>query len=101
MKEFLRKKADLLENLELTKGQRIKSELKAYNPKLKSYVTSEVKCPLCNENHLLYSCNTFKSNYIPDSRYKMVRKLNLYLNCLKSGHRSIACNSSSCKYWEW
>ena len=42
MKEFLRKKADLLENLELTKGHRIKSEVKAYNPKLKSYVT----CPL-------------------------------------------------------
>ena len=54
MKEFLRKKADLLENLELTKGQRIQSEVKAYNQKLKSYVTSEIKCPICNENHLFY-----------------------------------------------
>lgn len=55
-------------------------------------------CGLCSEQHdYIYKCRVFNS-YIPDQRFNFVKSNNLCINCLSSGHRVSACESTSrCK----
>ena len=63
--------------------------------KPKSYPAT--KCPLCDENHLLFRCEAFLKKSINDRR-ALVKSKNLCYNCMRSGHSVAACRCPfSCK----
>lgn len=59
--------------------------------------TGPNKCKLCNEGqHWLYRCEKFKKLSVPD-RKRIVRELELCINCLKPFHRSKECFAKACQ----
>lgn len=76
------------------------------NPKSLSFVvnaekTSNQKCVLCNDSHVLYRCPSFIDKS-PLDRYNFVRNSNMCLNCLSSEHFVQNChckrNCRTCGY---
>ncbi|XP_028395694.1 uncharacterized protein LOC114519723 [Dendronephthya gigantea] len=61
-----------------------------------------LKCPSCESNHWLSQCQAFKKLTVED-RHKLVRRKNLCINCLVSGHfvkdcpKGSFCRVSDCK----
>ena len=54
------------------------------------------KCILCDNQHIFFKCNKYKSSG-PVDRLNLVKEKNLCFNCLKSGHRTQSCKSpNSC-----
>lgn len=73
----------------------IKSERK--NSSSSNHITTDASCPVCKNNHELYTCQTFKS-MTPEERMHKVKNSSLCSNCLKGGHISRSCPSKgSCK----
>ena len=50
------------------------------------------KCPFCEKNHALGSCQEFKKKKVED-RVKFIKIKGLCFGCLKPGHLSISCQS--------
>lgn len=118
--EFINNKADLLETIE-EKSNAIKSskletkprsfivatnnnnnnqsdnlnQNKQYNNK--QNLNEKIKCPLCSNNHLLYTCETFR-NLPVEIRISKVKEFKLCFNCLRPGHLTNRCRLSRCKY---
>jgi len=59
---------------------------------------SQVKpCVFCSENnHAIYRCPKFQ-DLTPQARYMEIKRLQLCVNCLKSGHNTRSCSSSACR----
>ena len=116
---FISSRADLLETLEVNQS---KSSTNTNN-KQKSFIISDtkegknsnlqnnleikksnsnnlqkkLKCPLCSNDHLLYTCNLFRE--LPtESRIKKAKELHVCLNCLRSSHITKKCRMAGCKY---
>lgn len=110
---FISNKADLMETLE-DKSNKLKLEnknrsfiisnnIQSDNQQLNKNkinnknLNSKIKCPLCNNNHLLYTCETFR-NLPVETRILKVKEFNVCFNCLRSGHSTNRCRLSHCKY---
>lgn len=109
---FINNKADLLETIENNESLNkiIKTEHKP-----KSFLIStnnsanlnhennnhnlknKFNCPLCFNNHLLYTCENFRKLPI-ETRIAKVKEFKVCFNCLRSGHLTKRCRLSRCKY---
>lgn len=58
--------------------------------------TSDISCPICSEKHFVYACKKLKDMSV-SSRYDEIKRLNLCINCLRSGHKVSECRSGGCK----
>ncbi|XP_053687143.1 uncharacterized protein LOC128736679 [Sabethes cyaneus] len=50
-------------------------------------------CPVCEDNHLVEKCDTFKRLAVKE-RYDKARQIGLCFACLKRGHRTMNCKNS-------
>lgn len=106
--KFLKNRADLLETIELTSNtnthetsnknnyQTVNKNLKALTSTAHNKQTKIFRCPLCNEEHLLYKCEKFVELSV-DDREEIVKNTNACTNCLKIGHSNRVCWSGPCK----
>lgn len=114
--EFITSKADLLETLESnnksnqrqksfiitnTENKIVKSNIQTNNLQNNNlhtnYLQNKVKCPLCSKDHLLYTCELFKS-LSTESRIQKAKECKVCLNCLRSSHITKKCRLAGCKY---
>ncbi|XP_062530828.1 uncharacterized protein LOC119630214 isoform X1 [Bombyx mori] len=106
---FIENQINLLEKIEENSKINLKSKEtnnNNYNNKSTNYIiqsnsnqiqSNHSKCPLCNENHLLYTCKTFRS--LPtEVRIEKAKNLKVCMNCLRLGHTDRTCKLSHCKY---
>lgn len=99
---YISSRADLLETLEESS---INSKLEA--PKQKSFIVATEernnvsgqtkKCPMCDNNHALYSCPSFRTLDV-ETRNQKVNDLNVCEKCLNPGHLKSRCRYSNCRY---
>lgn len=61
------------------------------------YNKNNIKCPLCSENHVLYTCTKFRSLSIED-RIKKAMEFRVCMNCLRLGHVTKRCRLARCNY---
>lgn len=105
-KTFLKGRADLLETLEYTCTQPVKSaqqpnahsvQRKIQRP-FKSFAAVSVSssCPVCSGDHHLRNCDSFLKQSSFD-RLETVKKLQICINCLNGKHLSRNCSSSLCR----
>ncbi|XP_037876660.1 uncharacterized protein LOC119630648 isoform X2 [Bombyx mori] len=106
---FIENQINLLEKIEENSKINLKSKEtnnNNYNNKSTNYIiqsnsnqiqSNHSKCPLCNENHLLYTCETFRS--LPtEVRIEKAKNFKVCMNCLRLGHTDRTCKLSHCKY---
>lgn len=53
-------------------------------------------CIICNQNHKIYECSTFKAKGV-EERIEDVKKYKLCMNCLRQGHPAIECRMGPCR----
>ncbi|KAJ8973141.1 hypothetical protein NQ317_001877 [Molorchus minor] len=98
--KFLKIRAELLESLEISKGEKHgSSRLKVSNPHNKShhtFVTTSQLCSFCKGGHYINNCSNFLKLGVYQ-RFEQAKRLKLCLNCLRLNHVSKDCNSGSCK----
>ncbi|KAL0860640.1 hypothetical protein ABMA27_009990 [Loxostege sticticalis] len=108
--EFLCSRADLLETLELSRGNSRTVNSNKSNQKLKSMVSvtnenqhssSNVSmpmkpCPKCNGEHGLQNCPQFLALSNED-RWQLLPKYKVCFNCFKAGHYANHCKKIGCK----
>ncbi|XP_072943263.1 uncharacterized protein [Epargyreus clarus] len=107
---FLNNRADLLETLQESKGKTYKSESHKsntnlliatnnnnLNKSLNKFHKKSIACPICNQNHYLFACDTFRALPI-ESRIQKAKDSKVCLNCLRPGHLENKCNLVPCKY---
>ncbi|XP_048486025.1 uncharacterized protein LOC105394901 isoform X3 [Plutella xylostella] len=108
--KFLTGRADLLETLQDTKQNR-RPEFQKNAPNFqksapnfsKTFVVntqnnnSSYTCPMCNDNHFLHNCQSFRQLTV-DERVRKVTELKVCLNCLRPGHINKKCRLSRCRY---
>ncbi|XP_063636012.1 uncharacterized protein LOC134806617 [Cydia splendana] len=113
---FLSNRADLLETLQESKGKNYKTANKntsnlcidsnnnnsSFNKKNtnKTFNNQHKKlftCPVCNQTHFLFNCETFRALPI-ESRIQKAKESKVCLNCLRPGHLEKSCNLVPCKY---
>ena len=58
--------------------------------------TAKLPCPYCKDEHAIYNCETFKK-LTPRERFDSAKSAALCINCLRSNHRVLDCNSSPCR----
>ncbi|XP_072939166.1 uncharacterized protein [Epargyreus clarus] len=105
---FLTNRADLLDTLNDNKNNKhiynpnantYENKSKNYNNK--NYITkpkpNNIKCPMCSQDHYLFSCQSFRNLDI-DTRIKKASESNVCMNCLRPGHINKHCKLSHCKY---
>ena len=56
----------------------------------------KLKCFMCSEEHMLYSCNQFL-DLSEQARYEFVKKASICHNCFSGTHRTIECRKSPCR----
>lgn len=106
-REFLRKRADILESLHQTSSPSRKPDTnKKLDKQQKSFVASasesgtqsvsKIKCLLCSGEHRIYACKKFL-DMSPELRYTEVVRLKLCANCFRGGHFSGQCRLGPCK----
>lgn len=100
--DFLEKRCHFLEKIERAidvvsqaQNTRFKQGGKP-QPKLSHATTQRNICPLCKEQHALFSCKLFLELPIRD-RISQVKQLRICFNCLRAGHISTDCKSSHCR----
>lgn len=110
--DFLRRRADMLETLEVARGGKTSGEWSQSTNKAKESSNYKnrpvyglatlnnsptVKCVVCGGSHYIQSCVEFL-NLPVDSTVKKVQELRLCFNCLRCGHASRSCQSNfACK----
>lgn len=111
---FISKKADLLETIEHNRATpNIESSTNTHGSQVgskhKSLVVAanqadnnskqryEAKCPLCKQNHLLFTCEGFRKLNV-EQRILKVKEFKVCFNCLRSGHVTKRCRLARCKY---
>lgn len=113
---FLCNRADLLETLQESKGKNYKTESyksstnlliatsnnnftpnKNFNKTSNKFTKKSLSCPMCNQNHFLFNCETFRALPI-ESRIQKAKESKVCLNCLRPGHLENNCRLVSCKY---
>ncbi|XP_075976888.1 uncharacterized protein LOC142977075 isoform X6 [Anticarsia gemmatalis] len=100
---FLSSRADLLETLEESRSSNSNYSTHSVGTKSKSFLThtedksTQISCPLCQQNHFIFSCKDFRS-LSPQDRLKKVNSYKICVNCLKSDHDVSKCKSGHCKY---
>lgn len=67
------------------------------NKKHNNTYKKSLTCPMCNQNHFLFSCEAFRSLSIEERRQK-AKDAKVCLNCLRPGHIETRCNLVPCKY---
>lgn len=91
-KSFLKSRAELLETLEVSsKENKLNSKHKS-----KSFVVTNISCPLCKHNHNIINCTDFLK-LTTYERYECAKQLKLCLNCLKPNHVSKSCSAGKCR----
>lgn len=91
-KTFLKRKADILEKLDLSHTESKQDKIKSN----KSFVaTVKNSCSYCKNEHYITNCAEFLklSSY---NRSERAKQLKLCLNCLKVNHISKNCRASTC-----
>lgn len=92
--QFLTERCQLLESIEIKSNIKPEKQYDRYGSnKTYSHVsTLSNQCPLCKENHFIYSCKKFQD--LPtDSRFNEAKRSNLCTNCLRHGHATSECRS--------
>lgn len=101
--EFLTKHFTVLETLQLVKlfCKPALSNPTSNKERLASHVsqTPSKTCVLCQGNHALYGCITFKSLSI-NERINVVKLHRLCFNCLRPDHQVDKCIAGGCKHCE-
>lgn len=93
---FLRGRADVLETTYSNKTAESRQKPTGQSKSLvlsndkKSDKKSYKSCLVCNNEHFLHECPTFKGMCVED-RFNEVSKLKLCKNCLRSGHNAHQC----------
>ena len=80
-----------------------KNKFRKDSPRATSFVSnasskpknSPTDCPLCQEDHALWKCETFKKQDVAERR-STVKKLDRCFLCLRSGHISKDCSFKPC-----
>nr|CAH7734506.1 unnamed protein product [Callosobruchus chinensis] len=62
----------------------------------KSDRVADMKCTLCGDSHYIYRCKKLFSMPVA-ARISEIKKLDLCLNCLRSGHAVTDCQSQGCR----
>lgn len=106
---FMNNKADLLETLE--EHKKLDKVQPSSSNKSKSFIVTSQKqetnnnekdknkiiCPMCSQNHYLYSCVAFKQLTI-EERVQKAKEFKVCMNCLRVGHTEKRCRFTRCKY---
>ncbi|XP_024889729.1 uncharacterized protein LOC112466077 [Temnothorax curvispinosus] len=99
--QFLSRQCAILETLQSEKAAP-KPQASGISNKKSDSVASHVSqsdskgCIICQGQHALYSCNTFKSLSTSDRR-KEVKRHQLCFNCLRADHMANRCIAGGCK----
>lgn len=77
-----------------------KFQQKGQNTSTKSFAASNTnlnhRCIICDQNHKIYDCSTFKSmDY--QTKLNSVNNYKLCMNCLRQGHALIDCRMGPCR----
>lgn len=111
---FLSNRADLLETLQENKGKHYKFESHKSNTNLliatsnnnssnkhnkssNKFQKKIIPCPMCNQAHFLFNCETFRALSV-ESRIQKAKESKVCLNCLRPGHLESNCSLVPCKY---
>ncbi|XP_045762268.1 uncharacterized protein LOC123865340 isoform X2 [Maniola jurtina] len=111
--DFLIGRADLLDTIQLEETQRQstsqinqntqftqnKHNTQSKNTSLnKEKITLKTTaCPLCTQNHFLFSCSEFRKLSV-DERLEKMKNFSVCKNCLRPGHKDSQCRLTHCKY---
>lgn len=101
-KIFLKNKADLLENLSISKCDRVsdtnlKKNKLAVHSSFQNNNKSSVSCVFCREkNHHIQNCPKFVKLSVSD-RIENTKRLKLCINCLRGNHLQKYCYAGHCK----
>lgn len=103
---FLNNRAELLETLSSNKQLHKNPQTDTQVHKSKSFAivtnnTNQIKhpiCPLCKQNHYLFSCDAFRALDVNSRINKVSTYHNLCKNCLRTGHQDKNCRLTHCKY---
>ncbi|XP_069357390.1 uncharacterized protein [Maniola hyperantus] len=103
--KFISNRANVLETLDTTKQDTIKQDNIKHivvNNKPKSLLASTSKtksnsCPLCNQEHCLYKCESFRLLPV-ECRIQKALEFKVCMKCLRFGHSKNKCRFSNCKY---
>lgn len=97
---FIQRRCQILESVG-TRQLRSKAPSASFhhgkgNSLFSSVSSSSVRCKLCGKSHNLFQCKSFLNKSVTD-RLREVKRLGLCINCLKAGHQTKDCQSSSCR----
>lgn len=104
--KFLNDRADLLDTLLENKSAQYKTNTYTDVLKHKPFISNatqynsnnkSMNCPMCKQNHYLFSCQPFRDLDV-ESRLEKMKNFNVCKNCLRPGHAETRCRLSHCKY---
>ncbi|XP_045781190.1 uncharacterized protein LOC123878141 [Maniola jurtina] len=111
--DFLIGRADLLDTIQLEETQRQSTSQTNQNTQFtqnkhitqskntslnKEKITLKTNaCPLCTQNHFLFSCSEFRKLSV-DERLEKMKNFSVCKNCLRPGHKDSQCRLTHCKY---
>ncbi|XP_045767942.1 uncharacterized protein LOC123869187 isoform X3 [Maniola jurtina] len=111
--DFLIGRADLLDTIQLEETQRQSTSQtnqntqftqNKHNTQSKNISLNKEKitlkttaCPLCTQNHFLFSCSEFRKLSV-DERLEKMKNFSVCKNCLRPGHKDSQCRLTHCKY---
>ncbi|XP_052741125.1 uncharacterized protein LOC128198690 isoform X2 [Bicyclus anynana] len=102
---FLTNRADLLDTIQLEDTKREDtSQLNHFTQNTKNTIynktkntKNEISCPMCKQNHFLFSCAEFRKLNV-NTRLEKVKDFGVCKNCLRPGHKDRFCRLTHCKY---
>ncbi|XP_052745101.1 uncharacterized protein LOC112047560 isoform X4 [Bicyclus anynana] len=102
---FLTNRADLLDTIQLEDTKREDtSQLNHFTQNTKNTIynktkntKNEISCPMCKQNHFLFSCAEFRKLSV-NARLEKVKDFAVCKNCLRPGHKDRFCRLTHCKY---
>ncbi|CAH2266948.1 jg10262 [Pararge aegeria aegeria] len=80
-----------------TQNIETKSKNTFYSNKTKNIDDKIIACPMCKQNHFLFSCPDFR-NLDVDTRILKMQNFTVCKNCLRPGHKTNFCKLTHCKY---
>jgi len=93
LEQFLASRIRALENM-LPSNASGKSKTGTFAVQNHTANTNNVKCPLCQKPHFLYSCPDFRNKALTERR-EFAQKLRCCFNCLSTRHNRKTCQSKS------